>query len=130
MVNQRAREELASFAKEALIAEALVNRNVVTTYSHDIRTVTHPGPGVQEHGVYKFHLLQEYCNGGSLSEAVAEGCFSAGALRRRWQSILSLLRDIAEGMDYIHSCRICHGDLSPSHIMLKVRNASDFHHII
>lgn len=68
--------------------------------------------------------MQEYCNGGSLSEAVAKGCFAAGALQRRWQSIIMLLKDIAEGLDYIHACRICHGDLSPSSVLLKVCDRS------
>ena len=98
-----------------------MNRNVVATYGHEIHTLSQPEDSSSEHGLYKFYVIQEYCNGGSLSEAVAEGCFAAGALKRRWQGILSLLKDIAEGMDYIHSCRICHGDLSPSHILLKVR---------
>jgi serine/threonine protein kinase len=31
------------------------------------------------------------------------------------------LRAIADGMDYMQSKRICHGDLNPSNILYKVR---------
>jgi hypothetical protein len=43
-------------ASEAAIASNLVHKNVVTTYSHDIRNIN-VGPG-PEHGIYKFYLLQ------------------------------------------------------------------------
>jgi serine/threonine protein kinase len=39
----------------------------------------------------------------------------------RWPLITAILRAIAEGMDYMHSKRICHGDLNPANILLKVR---------
>lgn len=43
-------------ASEAAIASNLVHKNVVTTYSHDIRNIiVGPGP---EHSIYKFYLLQ------------------------------------------------------------------------
>ena len=34
---------------------------------------------------------------------------------------MRLLVDIADGMAYMHAKSICHGDLSPSNILLKVR---------
>jgi serine/threonine protein kinase len=36
---------------------------------------------------------------------------------------MALLVDIAQGMAYIHSKRICHGDLNPANILLKVRRS-------
>lgn len=47
-------------ASEAAIASNLVHKNVVTTYSHDIRNIIiGPGP---EHSIYKFYLLQVRCH--------------------------------------------------------------------
>jgi hypothetical protein len=43
-------------ASEAAIASNLIHKNVVTTYSHDIRNIT-VGMG-QEQSIYKFYLLQ------------------------------------------------------------------------
>lgn len=43
-------------ASEAAIASNLMHKNVVNTYSHDIRNIT-TGPG-PEHSIYKFYLLQ------------------------------------------------------------------------
>jgi hypothetical protein len=43
-------------ASEAAIASNLVHKNVVTTYSHDIRNIT-VGSG-PEQSIFKFYLLQ------------------------------------------------------------------------
>ena len=68
--------------------------------------------------------MQEYCNAGSLREAVLDGCFlseAAGGVPHRWHAIAGTLTDIASGMEYLHSRRCCHGDLNPSNILFKVR---------
>ena len=64
------------------------------------------------------HAVQEFCNGGSLRQAVARGLFGS-ALPHRWRPILSILEGIANGMDYMHAKRICHGDLNPNNVLLK-----------
>jgi Protein kinase domain len=64
--------------------------------------------------------LQEYCNGGSLRQALLEGRLSSSRMPQRWNCVTQLLTDIADGMAYIHGKRICHGDLNPSNILLKV----------
>ncbi len=38
--------------------------------------------------------------------------------------VLSILMDIARGMEYIHSKGIIHGDLSPGNVLLKQDKAS------
>jgi tRNA A-37 threonylcarbamoyl transferase component Bud32 len=68
--------------------------------------------------------LQEFCNGGSLRQALVSGALQSPALRRRWPVVTGVLADIADGMHHIHGKRICHGDLNPSNILLKVRIAS------
>ena len=64
--------------------------------------------------------MQEFCNGGSLREAVASGCFTVEVMPRRWGPLMLVLGDIAGGMAHMHAKRICHGDLNPSNILLKV----------
>ena len=64
--------------------------------------------------------VQEFCNGGSLREAVSGGLLSHEKLPRRWKPLMKLLTGIASGMQYVHSKRILHGDLNPSNILLKV----------
>ena len=39
----------------------------------------------------------------------------------RWALLLGILQDIAAAMEYIHSKRLCHGDLNPANILLKAR---------
>ena len=68
--------------------------------------------------------MQEYCNGGSLRNAIVEGALgppAGGGLERRWLPLMHIAKSIAEGMRYLHSQRILHGDLNPANILLKVR---------
>ena len=64
--------------------------------------------------------MQEYCNGGSLRAILRKGMFARPAVADRWRSVSAALRGLAEGMAYTHSKRICHGDLNPSNVLLKV----------
>lgn len=49
----------ALVASEAAIASNLNHRNVVATYSHDLRSVSETGPkGKAELGIFKFFLIQ------------------------------------------------------------------------
>lgn len=64
--------------------------------------------------------MQEFCNGGSLRSALGKGFFGAEHLPRRWDALMAVLREVAAGMNYMHDKRICHGDLNPSNILLKV----------
>jgi serine/threonine protein kinase len=113
--------QTALVASEAAIATNLVHRNIVSTFSHDIRTVA-PIAG-NELAVFKFYLIQEFCNGGTLRQALQKGYFCAFSPKTgawRWEAIMQMLHGIASGMDYMHRQRICHGDLNPSNILLKV----------
>ena len=65
--------------------------------------------------------VQEFCNGGSLRAAVNKGLFKTPHMPQRWGPMIGVLRDVAAGMNYMHAKRICHGDLNPSNILLKVR---------
>eukprot|EP00892_Ulva_mutabilis_P000885 jgi/Ulvmu1/10798/UM069_0033.1 len=108
--------QTALVASEAAIASNLVHPSIVATYWHDVRTVSN-ARGL-ELGIFKLCLVQEFCNGGSLRNAISRGMFGP-RLRWRWQPIMTALKDIAAGMDYMHAKRICHGDLNPNNILLK-----------
>lgn len=67
--------------------------------------------------------MQEYCNGGSLRTTIVQGALgpaTSGGLERRWLPLMHVAKSIAEGMRYLHSQRILHGDLNPANILLKV----------
>jgi serine/threonine protein kinase len=68
------------------------------------------------HGSY----VQEFCAGGALRALIQQGALSARQLPHRFHPILSLLKGIAQGMQYITDRGICHGDLNPSNILLHV----------
>jgi serine/threonine protein kinase len=110
-------DQLALIASEAAISSSLVHRNIVATYAHDVKHIT-PDSG-RDAGLFKFHLIQEYCSGGSLREAIDYRLLRQ--LPRRWDTVINILLDIASGMSYMHSNRICHSDLNPSNVLLKVR---------
>ena len=75
------------------------------------------------------HALQEFCNGGSLREALMLGVFGGGpdALPRRWAPITAVLRGLAEGLAYVHGQSIVHGDVNPANILLQVRAPYGMH---
>jgi hypothetical protein len=76
---------------------------------------------VLEIGSERFRGVQEYCDGGSLRNALMSGAFVQSGMRSRWRSIMRAAQGIAAGMNYIHCKRILHGDLNPSNVLLKVR---------
>ena len=116
-----AESQLAKVASEAAIASNLHHENVVMTYAHDICRVEAAAAATNELTLFKFYLVQEFCNGRSLRDALERGYFSAERMPQRWRPITEMLRGIAAGMDYIHGKRVCHGDLNPANVLLKVR---------
>jgi serine/threonine protein kinase len=65
--------------------------------------------------------VQEFCNGGSLRDALQRRYFTDERLKQRWAPVTGILIGVAKGMEYIHGKRICHGDLNPSNVLLKAR---------
>ena len=65
--------------------------------------------------------MQEFCNGGSLRGVLQRGAFARPGAARRWRGVSTALCGLAGGMAYTHSKRVCHGDLNPSNVLLKVR---------
>ena len=69
-----------------------------------------------------YTCAQEYCNAGSLRMAITSGRFLQPRMKGRWRPVMAVLKGIVCGMQYMHSKGICHGDLNPSNILLKVRS--------
>ena len=65
--------------------------------------------------------MQEFCNGGSLRDALGAGLFRTAHMPQRWRPLVGVLSDVAAGMEYMHAKRICHGDLNPSNLLIKAR---------
>jgi serine/threonine protein kinase len=66
--------------------------------------------------------VHEYCNGGTLRQAVDRGLFKRGARESRWRAVMDTLHDVAQGMAHMHAQRCCHGDLNPANILFKMRS--------
>jgi serine/threonine protein kinase len=115
----QASDQTATVAAEAAIASNLQHANIVATYSHDICQIAAPSMR-NELALYKFFLIQEFCNGGSMAGMLDSGALKPQQLPRRWLPLTSLLRGTAAGMCHMHAKRICHGDLNPSNILFKV----------
>ena len=66
-------------------------------------------------------IVLEYCDRGSLEDAIAAGRFMKpdGGGDRDLASIYAALRDVAAGMEYLASLGVVHADLKPANILLK-----------
>ncbi|GLC38700.1 hypothetical protein PLESTB_000591900 [Pleodorina starrii] len=73
----------------------------------------------------KLHIIQEYCNAGTVRVALEHG-FTGCVLSDGTSGLLALhlALDVARGMQHIHSCRIVHGDLKPENILLTWQSAA------
>ena len=51
---------------------------------------------------------------------LTNGAFAQTDMKNTWATIMRAAKTVASGMEYVHGKRICHGDLNPSNILLKV----------
>ncbi|PRW58809.1 kinase [Chlorella sorokiniana] len=80
--------------------------------------------GPLEAGLYETWMVLEYCDRGSLADALAERRLVGKDGRTHMVAVLLCLLDVASGMSYLHSLGIVHGDLKPANVLLKgVRNS-------
>ena len=70
--------------------------------------------------------MQEFCNGGSVRSLLCRGAFAQQDMTHTWATIMHAAKGIAAGMQYVHGKRICHGDLNPSNVLLKVCSRLQF----
>ena len=58
-------------------------------------------------------MIMEYCDRGSLHQAIAKGLFKSSS---KWnnkiatRALLRTAREIAQGMSHLHACRVVHGE--------------------
>lgn len=70
------------------------------------------------------YTLMEYCEKGSLHDAIRCGAFwslRSGTRRRNWGAIYRCLIDVAAGMGYLHQHGVVHGDLTARNVLLKTQ---------
>ncbi|KAG2490369.1 hypothetical protein HYH03_011171 [Edaphochlamys debaryana] len=117
---------------EAAISKSLQHPHVVNTYAAEVLPLgvvdtPAPMPAPKEGelfpegmgDVYKLYIIQEFCEVGSLSNAISAGVVgSVAAGGAASLCALTLALDVACGMAHIHSRNIVHGDLSPSNVLL------------
>lgn len=94
-------EELLGICREEYdIMDSLSHRSILQVIAY----IVEPG-GVS--------LVMEYCSGGSLDELIRrQGCLSDE------DDIRHLLKQLLEGVDYMHRKRIVHRDLKPANLLL------------
>jgi len=116
---------------EAAVCATINHPNVVCTYHYDItpvrsdssRLVVEHESGSPHTTDYKLYLVQELCNA-TLKAVLGDNLLHGGAGAPDMDPILTILCDIARGMDYIHSKNVIHGDLKPENVLLKVDKTS------
>eukprot|EP00210_Caulerpa_lentillifera_P004240 g4044.t1 len=76
---------------------------------------------------YETWIVLEYCDGGSLAQAINNGEFllyNENQPGYKMRNIAKTALEIAGAMNYLHSVRIIHGDLKPGNVLLR-KDASD-----
>mmetsp|Transcript_8894 Transcript_8894/g.26992 ORF Transcript_8894/g.26992 Transcript_8894/m.26992 type:complete len:491 (-) Transcript_8894:807-2279(-) len=116
---------------EAAVCTSVMHPNVVATYHYDIVAVQDNKEGgatavaaARPATDWKLFLVQEYCNA-SLQDAMCTKLLhKKETMAPDMDLVLSILMDIARGLQYIHEKNIIHGDLTPGNVLLKHDSSS------
>ncbi|KAL6758747.1 hypothetical protein V8C86DRAFT_2587039 [Haematococcus lacustris] len=106
---------------EAAINTLLSHDCICNMYAYDLRPMAATGlPDDKFSAHYRLYIIQEYCDAGSLAHAIDSGLFHDVLTgTRKLPQLLQVALDIAQGLAYIHSKDVIHGDLSSGNIMLR-----------
>lgn len=120
---------------EAAISSSISHRNIVQTYTYYFRRIHSTSSHVENFVpstvrtadespvLWKMHIVQEFCELGSLLRSVRRGIFVDMETRApNMSSVLHLAHDIACGMQHLHFRNIIHGDLTARNVLLKQEN--------
>eukprot|EP00191_Tetraselmis_sp_GSL018_P003816 CAMPEP_0177598562 /NCGR_PEP_ID=MMETSP0419_2-20121207/12433_1 /TAXON_ID=582737 /ORGANISM="Tetraselmis sp., Strain GSL018" /LENGTH=965 /DNA_ID=CAMNT_0019091051 /DNA_START=562 /DNA_END=3459 /DNA_ORIENTATION=+ len=152
--------EQKKMAMETVISSSLRHPNVVQTFSYEIvpyeigegqeagRANTDFSASITQTNMtdltdyaennknlvlWEVSIVQEYCNRGSLRNALQQGAMPGQASEGGppgMECCLLVAEDVACGMNHIHSMQICHGDLKAHNILLTSQERDEPPHIV
>ncbi|PRW44843.1 prolyl endopeptidase-like isoform A [Chlorella sorokiniana] len=102
---------------EALLGRSLTHPHIVTVYAHGVSEEE----ATRCNRIYQqVWIVQEYCNRGSLLDAIDRGTLHmrAGAGGPNLSAIVACAQEVAGALCYLHSNDVIHGDLTPSNVLL------------
>ncbi|KAI3426335.1 hypothetical protein D9Q98_008708 [Chlorella vulgaris] len=100
---------------EALLARSLSHPHIVTTFSHGMSAMEVREMARRHSQVW---IVQEFCNRGSLLDAIDKGSLHLADEGPNMQAILLSAQEIAGACAYLHGHGVIHGDLTPSNVLL------------
>lgn len=102
---------------EALLARSMGHPHIVTTFAHGVGVEEQVEGGGASH--QQVWIVQEFCNRGSLFEAVDRGMLQlSGGTGPDLRAVLATAQEIAGALTYLHAHDVLHGDLTPSNVLL------------
>jgi serine/threonine protein kinase len=107
---------------------ALQHPNIVATLSAKFKL---PAAGTYISSSHPFSadaahvwLVQEFCNGGNLKEAVKDQMLCSPALAAPLLPVMGLLRGVAQGLAHMHAAGMHHTMVTAESVLLKVCSTS------
>lgn len=112
---------------EGKLAMSVVHPNVVKTVQMGVDLAEYYyKEGVELDAVHILWIVQEFCNRGTLVDAVERGCMRTSRHIHSPPDMMVVyrtLKDIAEGMAAVHAQGIIHCDLNGRNVMLTASDA-------
>lgn len=113
---------------EAVLGGQISHPNVVQTYKYCVRASA-DALDADNHGraMVETWMIMEFCNKGSVSDAVDRGWFRKrhSLFESDFKAILSTAKEVASAMCYLHGRNILHGDLSSNNVLLGTSEKDD-----
>jgi len=127
---RRSREALQSCCQEAGRANTDFSASITQTNMTDLTDYAENNKNLV---LWEVSIVQEYCNRGSLRNALQQGAMPGQASEGGppgMECCLLVAEDVACGMNHIHSMQICHGDLKAHNILLTSQERDEPPHIV